>query len=135
MSGSVDSMGGSVKGNPLLFRLIVETLPRFTYRFANEIELHKLLAQVLADAGVEFKREVVAGPKDRFDFLVPGGIVIEAKVQGSMPEALRQCGRYAARADVSAVALVATRQWARGSSEYTSHGKPVRVVKISGAAF
>lgn len=119
----------------LILRRIVETLPRFAYRYTDEISLHEAMAGVLADAGIEFAREVVAGPRDRFDFLVPDGIVIEAKIKGSFSQALAQCQRYAERSDVSALVLVATRFWATGSQLLESHGKPIHVVKIRGAAF
>ncbi len=119
----------------MLLRRVVETLPRFTYLFGAEAALHDGIAQVLRGAGVEFEREHVAGPKDRFDFLLPGGIVIEAKVAGSMPEALRQCLRYVERTDVSAVVLVASRAWAKGSHTRSFSGKSIHIVHLRGAAF
>lgn len=117
-------------------RRVVELLPRFAYRFGNEVALHEGIAQVLNQHGVEFQREVVAGPADRFDFLVEPGIVIEAKVKGSLPQALRQVARYAARDDVQAVILVSSRFWSRSNAMPEAlHGKPVRVVHLRGAAF
>jgi hypothetical protein len=125
------------KPDALVLRRVLETLPRFTYRFTNEVELHKALALVLAGAGLEFEREHVAGPADRFDFLLPSGIVIEAKVKGSMTPALSQCARYLAREDVSAVVLVTTRYWAAGGREVFKNttGKPLHTVKVRGASF
>lgn len=117
----------------MLVRRIIETLPRFAYRFADEIELHGAIADVLSAAQIPFAREVVAGPRDRFDFLIPDGIVLEVKVKGSLPEALHQIARYAARTDVLTVVLVTTKLWGRSSMEI--HGKPVHVLKIKGAAF
>jgi hypothetical protein len=120
----------------LILRSVVETLPRFAYRFANEIALHEAMAEVLTAAGIAFEREVVAGPKDRFDFLVAPGIVIEAKINGSLSQALGQIDRYAARADVTAVVLVTTRFWGRGGAAVDQlHGKPVRIIKLTGASF
>jgi len=119
----------------MLLRCVVELLPRFAYRFSSEAILHKGMAQVLADAGIEFEHELVAGPKDRFDFLLPGGIVIEAKVRGSMSAALEQLRRYAARDDVSAVVLVTTRYWGRAQLVDELNGKPIRMVKLQGDAF
>lgn len=116
----------------------METLPRFTYRFANEIELHRGMADVLTGAGIEFQREVVAGPRDRFDFLCSGGIVIEAKVKGSMAPALTQCARYLDREDVSVVVLVTTRYWGgSAAAKYTTKatGKTIHTIKIKGASF
>ena len=120
----------------LLLRYIVESLPRFAYRFANETALHDGIAEVLDAASISYYREFVAGPKDRFDFLVPPGIVIEAKIKGSLSPALAQISRYAARDDVSAVVLVATRQWAlSGHLPAEIHGKPIHMVKLTGASF
>lgn len=122
--------------NPLLLRRVVEELPRWSYRFANEAELHRGIADVLAQAGVPFEHEHVAGPRDRFDFLVPSGIVVEAKTKGSFAQALSQCSRYLARDDVSAVVLVAARLWGRTAPTYhTKSGKQVHVVHLRGAAF
>lgn len=120
----------------MILRSVVETLPRFSYRFSNEIALHEGMAQALTSAGIAFEREVVAGPKDRFDFLVAPGIVIEAKIQGSLAKALQQVDRYAARADVTAVVLVTTRFWGTTSAGIDQlHGKPVHIIKLTGAAF
>jgi hypothetical protein len=117
-------------------RQITTVLQQYTYRFSNEIVLHEGMAAVLGDSGIEFEREVVAGPSDRFDFLVPPGIVIEAKVKGSFSKAAHQIARYAERHDVSAVVLVATRHWAGdGSLPREMNGKPLRIVKLRRAAF
>lgn len=121
--------------DPMLLRRVVELLPRFAYRFSCEAVLHKGMAQVLTDAGIEFQHEFVAGPRDRFDFLLPGGIVIEAKVRGSMSEALTQLRRYAARDDVLAVVIVTTRYWGRAKLVDKLNGKPIRMVKLQGDAF
>lgn len=120
----------------MMLRSLVETLPRFSYRYSDEISLHEAMATVLTDAGIEFQREVVAGPRDRFDFLVPPGIVIEAKIKGSMSKALIQINRYAARDDVKAVVLVTTRFWGlTKTGAHELHGKPVHIIKLQGASF
>lgn len=122
----------------MLLRRVVELLPRFAYRFTNEIALHDGMAEVLTGAGIAFEREHVAGPKDRFDFLLPPGLVIEAKVKGSFSEALRQVDRYAARDDVLAVALVTSRFWGRTPALRQNaelHSKPFRMVCLRGASF
>lgn len=127
-----------VKPSSLLLRSVVELLPRFSYRYGNEVALHQAMSEVLTGAGIEFERERVAGPKDRFDFFLPPGIVIEAKVNGSLSEALRQCDRYAARDDVQAVVLVTTKAWGRTRAlkpDAQLHGKPLRMVTLRGASF
>lgn len=122
----------------MLLRRVIEGLPRFSYRFYSEVDLHEGIATVLSGASIPFEREFVAGPKDRFDFLIPGGIVIEAKTKGSLSPALSQCARYLKRPDVSTVVLVTTRFWglSRAASQYNSRdGKVVHVVRLRGASF
>lgn len=121
----------------MLLRRIATALESHAYRFANESQLHDAMAAVLEGIGVSCQREHVAGPRDRFDFLCDGGIVIEVKVKGSLPEAMRQVERYCALDAVQAVILVSTRQWAGGRlrSDLAFHGKPVQMVKVSSQAF
>jgi len=121
--------------NPLILRRVVENLPRFQYRFSNEVGLHEGIDYVLRQSMVEFEREVVATAQDRFDFLVDDSIVIEAKVKGSLSPALRQCARYAALPQVQAVVLVATRFWAGTPAQYVACGKPIHIVRLQGKAF
>lgn len=115
---------------------VVAALRAHSYLFASEVGLHAGMAQALTAAGFAHRREVVAGPADRFDFLLLGGIVIEAKIKGSFAQALIQITRYAQRDDVSAIILAATRLWAKdGGLPMEISGKPVRVVKLTGRAF
>lgn len=122
---------------PMLVRSVTTILPRYAYRFSSEAELHKGIAQVLSGAGIAYQHEYVAGPQDRFDFLLDGGIVIEAKTKGSLAKALIQCNRYLQRPDVAAVVLVATRQWATHEVDMAmaGQGKRIHVVRLKGAAF
>lgn len=125
----------SVNAASLILRRVVETLPRYQYRFADEIGLHEAISTVLDGAGIAYQREFVAGPRDRFDFLIEPGIVVEAKIKGSLPQALGQIRRYAARDDVSAVVLVTTRSWGDHGGVDCLHDKPVHIVKLRGASF
>lgn len=115
----------------------IDTILRgHAYQFGRESDLHSGMSQVLKSAGIEHQREVVAGPSDRFDILA-GRIVIEAKIKGSMSQALLQCKRYAQREDVDAVILVTTRFWGRGPVSHLNSigGKPFIVSNLKGAAF
>lgn len=115
---------------------VAHELSAHIYRFRRETDLHEGMGWVLAQAGIAFEREVVAGPRERFDFLLEGGLVIEVKVNGSLADALLQCKRYADRTDVTAIVLAATRHWAnRAEPVLTVSGKPVRLVKLKGASF
>jgi hypothetical protein len=63
----------------LILRRLAVTLPAFQYRFADEIMLHNGIATVLDEGSIRYQREFVAGPRDRFDFLVEPGIVIDGR--------------------------------------------------------
>ena len=120
----------------MLTRRIRLALPRYSYRFANEVQLHAGLAQALEAEGIRFEREYVLGA-DRFDFLCDGRIVLEAKVDGSMSAALRQAERYCRHEVVEAVIVVSSRAWRGVSAErsITFHAKPVHLIHVRGQAF
>ena len=84
----------------------------YLYRYSSEVKLHEAMAEVLAQAGISFEREHVLDAKNRADFWLDG-LVIEVKVDGSIGEALRQVGRYAALERVDGVLLASTCRWAR----------------------
>lgn len=119
----------------MTLRRLTQTLPRFAYRFKDENELQQGIATVLTEAGFDFQREFIAGPQDRFDFLVAPGIVVESKIHGSMGKAGSQVLRYAKRDDVAAVVLVTTKIWGNSRMQESLHGKPVRMVYLRGSAF
>lgn len=110
--------------------MVADALKAYRYSFSSETGLHKGMAEALRRAGIPFEQEVIAGPSERFDFLVDGGIVIEAKIKRSMPEALAQCLRYAQRNEVKAVVLAASRFWANVSVGDSVGGKPFVMVKL-----
>lgn len=119
-----------------VLELLAALLPRHAYRFDDEVGLHAAISELLDRTGVAYEHEVVAGPRDRFDFLCKGQVVIEAKIRGSLHVALRQCARYAARPDVSGVLLATTRFWGREmGTGVVLHRTPVRVVRLGGQAF
>lgn len=112
---------------------LADELPQWTYQFFDERQLHDGLAVVLDHMRVVYRREAVAG-SDRYDFLCDGGVVIEAKIKGSMADALRQVERYCRSDLVTAVLIVAARSWATSMHGVLHlHGKPVRVIRLMGA--
>jgi len=122
----------------MLLRRIVEFLPRFAYRFGDEKQLHEGIATVLQQHGVGFQREYVASKEDRFDFLCDGGIVIEAKIHGSLSPALRQAARYAKHDMVCAIVIATSRHWGGARklrAGATMNGKPVKMVQLRGQSF
>jgi len=115
---------------------VTATLTRYRYRFASEEQLHTGIAQALTAAGIAFEHERRASPACRYDFWLPAGsIVIEAKIDGSLPQALRQVDRYVQLEDCAAVLIAATRRWAASGAQYVLHGKPVHVVRLHPQAF
>lgn len=117
---------------------VTAVLPQFAYRFSDEVALHEGIAKVLTESGIGFQREFVASPADRFDFLCDGGVVIEAKVHGSLAPALAQCARYALVPDVTAVVLATSRHWGRTrhvATNATVNGKPIRLIQLRGQSF
>jgi hypothetical protein len=118
----------------LLMRRVIKALSAYRYRFGTEVLLHEAMAAALESERIAFTREFIAGPKDRFDFLVEPGLVIEAKIKGSFSEAAAQCMRYAKRDDVRGVILAATRFWAgQADMPEVMCGKPVAVIRLRGA--
>src|SRR3546814_2698663 len=106
-------------------RRIAEALKRFSYRFGDEVGLHRGIKLALESQQIDYLHEHVTGD-DRLDFLCPGGIVIEAKIKGSMADALRQVDRYLARDDVNGVVLATTTLWGRKAAHRPQlHGNPL----------
>lgn len=136
---ATDQLAAETQGpvlDSMLLRRVVQALCQSSYRFVDENALHAGLAEAMTAAGIAFEHEVVAGAKDRFDFLLASGIVIEVKTKGSLSVALSQVDRYAARRDVTAVVLVTNLPW--GSSNALPddlHGKPIRLARVSRSSF
>jgi hypothetical protein len=74
------------------------------FRLSSERELQRDIAKALADCGIACERERRLSAEDRPDFLA-GGIAIEVKIAGGRLEIYRQCRRYCAHAEVSALVL------------------------------
>jgi len=90
---------------------IANHLARYSYRYSSEELLHAALSKVLETHGFDFKHEHVLDARNRVDFWI-NGIVIEVKVDGSMPDALRQVDRYINLPSVQGVILAGTPRWA-----------------------
>jgi hypothetical protein len=101
------------------------------FHHANERELQDGIAEVLAGARVEFKREVWLGAGAVIDFLLPGGIGLEVKVAGTLAAVTRQLHRYAGNPKVSELLLVTSRPQ-HDQMPVAMQGKPVRVVTLLG---
>lgn len=95
----------------IIMNALATHLGRYAYRYGDEIQLHKRIAEVLTLHGFEFERERVLDARNRADFWLDG-LVIEVKVAGGLSEALHQVGRYIKLPDVTGVILAGTPRWA-----------------------
>tara|TARA_R110002051_G_C8380358_1_gene445046 strand:- start:66 stop:458 length:393 start_codon:yes stop_codon:yes gene_type:complete len=102
----------SPSATALALRALRGALAAYSYRYGSEVQLHDRLGEVLTAAGVSYQREFVLDAKNRADFWIDG-VVLEVKVDGSLPEALRQIGRYIGLDQVNGVLLASTKPWAR----------------------
>lgn len=111
---------------------LAEVIERHQFSFGSEADLQEGIEQVLRGCGVEFRREVRLTRQDRIDFMV-GRVGLEVKTGGSISALTRQVHRYAQLDEVDAIVVVA------GLERLTDlpgviNGKPVRVVRMIGAA-
>lgn len=85
-------------------------LERATLVYADEIQLHEQIGQVLDASGFEYEREVrLADGLGRIDFVVEGCLGIEVKIKGSRRDVYRQVRLYTLSSVLEGVLLVTTR--------------------------
>ena len=109
---------------------IIELLGRHSFHCANEDELQRAVATVLAHESVGFRREVRLTPRDRVDFMV-GSIALELKVQTDPKSVFRQALRYAEHRDVTAVIVSSTTHHAL-RLPLVANGKPLFGMQLRG---
>lgn len=102
------------------------------FRFCDEDDLQKGVAQALDNVGINYEREKVLGPQDRPDFLIDGHIALEIKVKGSVAQALRQVNRYALHEQISSVLLVGSPGWLNRVPSSIG-GKPLFSLRVTGS--
>ncbi len=124
-------------GVPPATAQVMEALTRGRFRYRNEGQLHEGIMIALNAAGIKIDsshHEVCLDtPADRIDFLLPGGVGIEVKVDGQPAAVWRQLVRYAASDRVTELLLVTTRaKHAVGRVETTLNGKPMNVLVLRG---
>lgn len=111
------------------FPLISEQLSQHRFAHTSEDVLQRGVSALLTQLGVYYEREFKVSSRDRFDFLVAGGVVIEAKIKGSYAAAVTQVARYVEHPLVTGVILLTTSYtWPRGT--VTMNTKPVMVVSV-----
>lgn len=85
---------------------VTQLLRRSRLPSSSEAALQIALERVLTEAGLIFEREARLSAGERIDFLVEGGIGIEAKVRYPRRAIYRQLERYAAKEQVTGLILV-----------------------------
>jgi hypothetical protein len=71
----------------------------------DEKLLQDAIANVLAEGGIPFRREVRLNAHDIVDFMIDGGIALEIKIKGGKTAIYYQCRRYCEHAEVAAIVL------------------------------
>lgn len=88
---------------------VLKVLSQYRFNFQSEKELQEGIAKALGENSIEFTREFTLSPKDRVDFLLPEGIGIEVKLDGSANKLASQVRRYLDHEELSGLIVVATR--------------------------
>jgi hypothetical protein len=77
----------------------------------DEKSVQEGIALVLKSHGIDFKREVRLSGADIVDFMLPGGVAVEIKVniKGQARAIFRQCERYCEHEQVKALVLMSSK--------------------------
>jgi len=95
----------------------------------QETALQDVVADALAELGVEFEREFKLSGSDRVDFFLKAhGLGIEVKKGNASNEALRQVARYLEHPECLSCVLVALRGPA--DAPPTISGKTLRTIEL-----
>lgn len=113
---------------PPTIKGLCQAIQAFRLPCVNEQALQDGIATALKTAGIEFEREVVVSPRDRFDFFIePLGLVIEVKTKPGRSALIRQIKRYA---DLSLVRMVAVVSRTPVSLPFALSGKRIINIEI-----
>lgn len=73
----------------------------------DEKSVQAAIATVLDSHGIDYKREVRLSNEDIVDFMLPGGIAVEVKLnKAKKREVFRQCKRYCEHPQVKVIVLI-----------------------------
>ena len=85
---------------------VAAILRRARFRSSSEAALQSSIAEALVAAQIDFEAEKRLAPGERIDFMIAGGVGIEAKARYAKRQTIRQLERYAAIDEVEALILV-----------------------------
>lgn len=116
---------------PVTVDQVLEALRRIRiHPAAAETDLYYAISAELRADGIPFEREVLLGPRNRIDYLIPGGVGIEVKKGKPNSRALEaQAERYCRFDQVTALILVVERSVFIHPDRL--HGKPVYYVSLN----
>lgn len=86
--------------------MLVRHLRTQRYRVGQELWLQDDIERSLHFLQIAFEREARLAPAERIDFLVTGGIGIEAKTRCPPRQIFRQLERYAERDTITSLILI-----------------------------
>lgn len=118
-----------------ILRRLEAEVPRYRFRYLDEAGLHAGIKEVLTSLRIPFEHEFIASAQDRFDFLLDGSVVIEAKVAGTLPDVLLQAKRYCAHERVKGVAVIGTSRWSVRVPLAMFDGKRIVFIDVQRRAF
>ena len=108
---------------------LCKLLSSVRFRFKDELELHHGMELLFEQHKVKYEPEAVLTPQDRIDFLV-GSIGIEAKVDYSLNQLIRQLHRYTKSAKITEIIVLSTKS-AHRNAPHLINGKPIYVVILN----
>ncbi|MHB8370642.1 MAG: hypothetical protein ACYDBP_13320 [Leptospirales bacterium] len=111
---------------------LISSIQRVRFRYVTERDLQNGIETLFGKFDIPYFREYSMGSADRPDFLVDGGIALEVKIKGSLPELLRQISRYGLHREIREILVVGTPRWIpRVPAEI--EGKPVYGLRLVGS--
>lgn len=111
---------------------VIAAINGFRFRHGTEMQLQDGLEEVFKLSNFAYKRECVLSKRDRPDFLLEPGLVVEVKIDGSLADLLRQCARYAEHEQVKAILAVGTKYWLSNLPGEIG-GKPLYHLRLIGS--
>jgi hypothetical protein len=108
---------------------LVSVLKAARFACQDEADLQIGVARLLDSLGLQYLREHSLSARDRVDFFLPGGIVLELKVATDGAALLRQVLRYAQHDGVAEIIAASTTHHALALPD-TVQGKPLHRVHL-----